>query len=73
MTFEEKTKKFREQSKIVSLYILYLRGKIDEPLYSKREIWKAMQSVLFAANKWQKHREYSHYMQSEKDLSENPT
>lgn len=61
MTQEEKIANFREQCKIVATYIKYLKGTVDEFPYSRREFKKALQAVLFAANKQQKYREYIYY------------
>lgn len=70
MTQEEKNQKFREQAKIVSLYILYLKGKMEEFPYTRRELKKALQTVLFAANKQQKYREYLYHKKQEEETIE---
>lgn len=65
MTHEEKMEKFREKCKIVAAYINYLGGKTDEFPYTRRELKKALQAVLIAANKQARFREYVHHKKLE--------
>lgn len=53
--------RFREKCKIVACYINYLSGKSDEFPYTRRELKKALQAVLIAANKQARFREYVHH------------
>lgn len=61
---------FREKCKIVACYIAYLKGKIDEFPYTRREFKKALIAVLQAANKQQRYREYRYYQKLEEQSIE---
>ena len=58
MTQKQKDIIFYEKYNVVETYVMYLKGEIKEFPYSKRLFKKSLQSIMLAAMKQQKYREY---------------